>query len=231
MIVLTSIPDFSIYMIILTYDYTRFWYISSEPLTTKTHSLLYCPTEILPLNLTDNLGHVSVSTRYTFLMLDLQYIVSFYLNQKYSYLKNIRLCANMLVKGLFTSDTEYEPGLSINEARKLGLMSTGYVPVPRDMAFHVPKGVNWDELYDLIKFPGKSKPIKKGIIHGNGVEFKDKPFSDENVRPKFDKKTSKVCKCSFPLIAKDNLQAHCENFHPITISESTRCELASWLLR
>ncbi len=33
-------------------------------------------------------------------------------------------------------------------------------------------------------------------------------------------------KALFPLIAKDNSQAHCENFHPITIFESTRCELA-----
>ena len=31
---------------------------------------------------------------------------------------------------------------------------------------------------------------------------------------------------SFPLIAKANSQARYENFHPITIFESTRCELA-----
>ena len=45
--------------------------------------------------------------------------------------------------------------------------------------------------------------------------------------------TSKIIWChgSFPLIAKANSQARCENFHPITIFESTRYELASWLLR
>ena len=32
------------------------------------------------------------------------------------------------------------------------------------------------------------------------------------------------------LIAKANSQARCENFHPITIFENTRCELAGWLL-
>ena len=32
-------------------------------------------------------------------------------------------------------------------------------------------------------------------------------------------------KGSFPLIAKPNSQARCENLHPITIFESTRCEL------
>ena len=120
----------------------------------------------------ENVGDVSLSTRYTFLMLDLRHIISFFLNQQYAYLKNIRLCANMLVKGLYTSDTEYEPGLTINEARRLGLMTTGYVPVPRDMAFHVPKGMDWHELYDVIKFPGKSKPMKKGIIRNDGMDLK-----------------------------------------------------------
>ena len=98
----------------------------------------------------------------------------------------------MLVKGLFTSDTEYEPGLSINEARKLGLMSAGYVPVPRDMAFHVPKGANWDEFYDVIKFPGKSKPVKKGIIHGDGVEFNENQPAEDKIKSKLDDKTTKV---------------------------------------
>ena len=36
---------------------------------------------------------------------------------------------------------------------------------------------------------------------------------------------------SFALIAKANSQVRYENFHPITIFESTRCELTSWLLR
>ncbi len=36
---------------------------------------------------------------------------------------------------------------------------------------------------------------------------------------------------SFALIAKANSQARRENFHPIAIFESTRCKLASWLLR
>ena len=35
-------------------------------------------------------------------------------------------------------------------------------------------------------------------------------------------------KGSFPLIAKANSQARCDNFQPITIFESTRCELAGF---
>ena len=38
-------------------------------------------------------------------------------------------------------------------------------------------------------------------------------------------------KASFSLIAKANSQARCEHFDPIPTFESTRCELASWLLR
>ena len=34
-----------------------------------------------------------------------------YLNRKYSYIKGVRLCANMLVKNIFTSDILYEPGM------------------------------------------------------------------------------------------------------------------------
>ena len=44
------------------------------------------------------------------------------------------------------------------------------------------------------------------------------------------KTLSPLYKASFPLIAKVNSQARCENFHPITIFETNRCELASWLL-
>ena len=34
-----------------------------------------------------------------------------YLNRKYAYIKGVRLCANMLVKNMFTSDILYEPGM------------------------------------------------------------------------------------------------------------------------
>ncbi len=40
-----------------------------------------------------------------------------------------------------------------------------------------------------------------------------------------------MSKGSLPLIAKTNSRARCENFHPITIFESTHCQLAGWPLR
>ena len=59
----------------------------------------------------DQPGTAPSATRWTVLLIDMSYVLSAYLNYKYAYLKSVRLCANMYVKGLFTSDTEYEPGI------------------------------------------------------------------------------------------------------------------------
>ncbi|XP_068672849.1 WD repeat-containing protein 90-like isoform X2 [Montipora foliosa] len=109
-------------------------------------------------------GSTSQTSRWTVLVLDLRYILSVYLNRQYSYLKNIRLCANMFIKGLFTSDIDYQPGISASEARKLGLLEQGISPMPREMAYPSPKGADWHQLYDYIKFPPGKKVAQFGII-------------------------------------------------------------------
>lgn len=76
----------------------------------------------------------------------------------------MRLCANMFLRGLFTSDIDYQPGISASEARKLGLLDQGISPMPREMAFHLPKGTDWHQLYDYIKFPPDQKVAQFGII-------------------------------------------------------------------
>ena len=60
-------------------------------------------------NITEHSGPALATTRWTVLCLDLQYILSTYLNRRYSYVKGMRLCANMLVKNVFTSDVFYDP--------------------------------------------------------------------------------------------------------------------------
>ena len=97
-------------------------------------------------------------------MLDFRYILSVYLNRQYAYVKSIRLCANMFLKGLFTSDIDYVPGISASEARKLGLLDKGISPLPREMSFPLAKGADWHELYDYIKFPPDSKIAQFGIM-------------------------------------------------------------------
>ncbi|XP_033117799.1 WD repeat-containing protein 90-like isoform X4 [Anneissia japonica] len=98
-------------------------------------------------------GPAPNSTKWTVLVLDFQYILSMYLNRKYAYLKNVRLCANLMVKNLFTSDMQYEPGISLKKAKDTGLLAHGVAPIPREMSFHLPKGDNWCDLYDYIRFP------------------------------------------------------------------------------
>jgi hypothetical protein len=62
----------------------------------------------------EQIGPAPASTRWTVLCLDFQYILSMYLNRRYSYMKSIKLCANMLVKNIYTSDLDYEPGLFLS---------------------------------------------------------------------------------------------------------------------
>lgn len=57
-------------------------------------------------------GPAPISTQWTVLCLDLQEILNTYLNRRYAYIKSMRLCANLMIKNLFTSDTYYIPGLN-----------------------------------------------------------------------------------------------------------------------
>lgn len=43
-------------------------------------------------------------------MLDLHYVLSLYLSRRYSHLRSIKLCSNLLVKNVCTSDLLFEPG-------------------------------------------------------------------------------------------------------------------------
>jgi len=89
--------------------------------------------------------------RWTFLCLDLRDILSRYLSCSFSYVKNIKLCANILVKNSFTSDIEYSP-LEVPGATKVG-GGTYRQPVPRDMSLALPKGAEFHEVYNYVRFP------------------------------------------------------------------------------
>uniref|UniRef100_A0A3B3ZMM7 Uncharacterized protein n=1 Tax=Periophthalmus magnuspinnatus TaxID=409849 RepID=A0A3B3ZMM7_9GOBI len=119
------------------------------------------------------IGPAPTSVRWSCLMLDLQSILSTYLNRCYNHLKTIKLCANMTVKNMFTSDLLFNPSVSFSEARLMGLSSSrGTGPVPRDMAFPVPRGSCWHDLYDHIRYLlGKLLPdpiLQLGCVIGFG---------------------------------------------------------------
>uniref|UniRef100_A0A673Z2W4 WD repeat-containing protein 90 n=1 Tax=Salmo trutta TaxID=8032 RepID=A0A673Z2W4_SALTR len=86
-------------------------------------------------------GPAPSTVRWTCLMMDLQYVLSVYLNRRHSHLKTVKLCANMSVKNMFTSDLQ--AGLA---------SSLGTGPMPREMSFPVPKGGSWHDLYDYIRW-------------------------------------------------------------------------------
>ena len=60
--------------------------------------------------ITEHTGPAPISMRWTVLCLDLHGTLLTYLNRNYTYIKSIRLCANMLVKNIYTSSSEYDPG-------------------------------------------------------------------------------------------------------------------------
>ncbi|XP_019939112.2 WD repeat-containing protein 90 isoform X1 [Paralichthys olivaceus] len=118
-------------------------------------------------------GPAPTSVRWTCLMLDLQHTLSFYVNCCYRHVKSIKLCANLAVKNMFTSDLLLDPGVSFSEAKLIGLASSqGTGPVPRDMSFPVPKGGSWHDLYDHIKFPSEGTKLPfDSIQKGNPSSY------------------------------------------------------------
>uniref|UniRef100_A0A672TSY4 WD repeat domain 90 n=1 Tax=Strigops habroptila TaxID=2489341 RepID=A0A672TSY4_STRHB len=112
----------------------------------------------------DLLGAAPTDVRWTCLVLDLRSILSLYLNRHYSHLKSIKLCSNLLVKNLCTSDLVFDPGVTFSEARQAELACRGVAPMPREMAFPVPKGQKWHDLYDYIRY-GCSRIILVWDMH------------------------------------------------------------------
>ncbi|NXK11418.1 WDR90 protein, partial [Herpetotheres cachinnans] len=111
-----------------------------------------------------DLGAAPADVRWTCLVLDLHSILSLYLNRRYSHLKSIKLCSNLLVKNLCTSDLVFDPGVTFSEARQADLSCRGVAPMPREMAFPVPKGEKWHDLYDYIRFPSEGSKLSYDSI-------------------------------------------------------------------
>ncbi|XP_066239129.1 WD repeat-containing protein 90 isoform X2 [Saccopteryx leptura] len=91
--------------------------------------------------------------RWTCLQLDLRELLLVYLNRHYSHLKSVRLCASLLVRNLYTSDLCFDPAVTVTKARRGNLPVT---PMPREMAFPVPKGESWHDHYIHIRFPSSN---------------------------------------------------------------------------
>ncbi|XP_061849594.1 WD repeat-containing protein 90 isoform X2 [Colius striatus] len=102
----------------------------------------------------DALGAAPADVRWTCLVLDLRSILSLYLSRRYSHLKSIKLCSSLLVKTLCTSDLLFDPGVTPGHRPRRGLSA-----MPREMAFPVPRGEQWHQLYDYIRFPSEGSSV------------------------------------------------------------------------
>uniref|UniRef100_A0A8B9TXU2 WD repeat-containing protein 90 n=1 Tax=Anas platyrhynchos TaxID=8839 RepID=A0A8B9TXU2_ANAPL len=118
----------------------------------STATWLQFPFVFLWLSSPDLVGAAPANVRWTCLMLDLHDILSMYLNRHYSHLKSIKLCSNLLVRNVCTSDLVFDPGVTFSEARQANLAGHGISPMPREMAFPVPKGEKWHDHYDYIRY-------------------------------------------------------------------------------
>ncbi|EFB17141.1 hypothetical protein PANDA_008932, partial [Ailuropoda melanoleuca] len=99
--------------------------------------------------------------RWTCLQLDLRDILLVFLNRRYGHLKGVKLCASLLVKSLYASDLCFDPAVTVAEAQRAKLPVT---PVPREMAFPVPKGESWYDHYVHIRFPSDSSKASPELV-------------------------------------------------------------------
>ena len=93
---------------------------------------------------------------WTFLVLNLKEILFKYLSSMYSYLKNVKLCSNILVKNVFSSDIEYSP------LEQGGFGGGGYFQLPpKEMRLPLSNGVEFLDVYDYVCFPGDGRRIQR----------------------------------------------------------------------
>ena len=95
---------------------------------------------------------------WTLLTLDLKAILTKYVHAKYANVKNIKLCSNLLVKSVFTSDIEFSPFVEPGRGKE-GPMQA----LPRDMAFPVAKGKAFLDTYEYVRFPTAEVGEIKGV--------------------------------------------------------------------
>ncbi|KAH9513092.1 WD repeat-containing protein 90 [Bulinus truncatus] len=86
--------------------------------------------------------------------------------------------------------------LTIQEAKRHGLMAHNFCPLPREMSFPVGKGENWHDLYDLIRFPTDSVNQPFDTIQVNRYEPKSSANEPYTVPPlRTQSKSVDVSKC------------------------------------
>ena len=114
-------------------------------------------------------GPAPQNSKWTLLCLNLYDILNVYIRRHYSYLRNVQLCANMYVKNVFTSDSDYDPEISFQYSQKSGGLHK-LCPIPREMAFPLSKGEKWHEFYCHVRVPSSDRPFHANSEVSGGSE-------------------------------------------------------------
>jgi hypothetical protein len=110
--------------------------------------------EKIEQNSRDMSGPAPPLTRWTILCIDLTTLLQSYSNRTYHCVRGYKLCANMYIKNVITSDILYEPGVTHAEAKLR--FGTGGSAFPRELSYPCEKYETWHNLYDYISFPSES---------------------------------------------------------------------------
>ena len=114
---------------------------------------------------------------WTILCMDLLTTLREFLHCSYSYVKGIRLCGNLLVRNIFTSDIRYLPSV---------VEKFGAAKLPKEMTFHVPKGCVFTDLYNFITFPPPQHNTNTSTVAAKSSKKHHvacKPADSENIEP------------------------------------------------
>ena len=99
-------------------------------------------------NAKDLSGAAPPITRWTVLCVDLITLTQTYANRQFQCVRGYKLCANLQIKNVVTSDFLYEPGVSHSEAKLRGNSA-----IPRELTFPCDKFESWHNFYDYLVFP------------------------------------------------------------------------------
>jgi WD40 repeat protein len=115
---------------------------------------VYEKTELVARDLS---GSAPPITKWTIVCIDLISLTQTYSNRTFKCVRGFKLCANMFIKNVVTSDILYQPGLNHNEARVRNTCA-----FPRELAYPCEKFENWFQCYDYVSFPNESfqKPFE-----------------------------------------------------------------------
>ena len=95
-------------------------------------------------------GSTEPRPRWALLTVDLQSALATFFNRTYMCLKSVKVCANVLIKGVFTSNQEYSPHHQEGQP-----CTFATEPLPREMSLFLPKGARFFDRYNCSVFPAK----------------------------------------------------------------------------